>query len=46
MTLGRYGQRGRDERAEGYDAVLELKAGGQWEWRENGSKALGPVGRT
>lgn len=46
MTLGRYGQRDRDERFEGYDAVLELKAGGLWEWRTNGEKSLDPVGRT
>lgn len=34
MTLGRQGQRGRDERVESYDAVLELKPGGEWEWKE------------
>jgi putative ATP-binding cassette transporter len=38
ITLGRYGHRGSDERVESYDAVLELKSGGKWAWRENGKK--------
>jgi putative ATP-binding cassette transporter len=34
ITLGRQGQRGRDERVESYDAVLELKPEGGWEWKD------------
>ncbi len=45
MTLGRQGQRDKDERVERYDAVLELKAGGKWEWKEDGKTMLGAGAR-
>lgn len=45
ITLGRHGQRESDERVEHYDAVLELKPEGKWEWRQNGHKRLEPSDR-
>ena len=36
LIWGRQGQREEDEPRGRYDAVLELKPGGQWEWKETG----------
>lgn len=34
LTMGRLGHREGDDRIESYDAVLELKSNGDWEWQE------------
>lgn len=39
LTMGRLGHREGDDRIESYDAVLELKSNGRWEWT-----SVGPEG--